>query len=173
MERSQFLYADSACVVATLDNLCVIIWKGECTMPRSEEWIQGARALAARLGTPIAALSIVTEHAPSPDSRMREVHGRFLEELSRTAVGAGATVDGTGFRASFVRSVIAGVSRLARYKCPFKVAATDDEMATWLDARFATLPTSAPRATAGELRGFFADIRTHLDRQRPSFHAQR
>lgn len=173
MERSQFLYADTACVVATLDNLCVIIWKGECTTPRSEEWIRGARALAERLGTPIAVLSVVTEHAPSPDSQLREAHGRFLEELSQTAVAAGATVDGAGFRASFVRAVIAGVSRLARYKCPFKVAATDEEMATWLDTRFATLPTGAPRATASEIRGFFADIRTHLDGQERSSHAQR
>lgn len=173
MERAQFLYADSACVVATLDNLCVVIWKGECTKSRSDEWIRGTRALAARLGTPIAVVSVVTEHAPTPDLQMRDEHGRFLEELSRAAVAAGATVDGTGFRASFVRAVITGINRLARYKCPFRVAATDHEMAAWLDARFATLPTSAPRPTVIELRRFFADIRTHLDKQQPLLHEQR
>jgi hypothetical protein len=171
--RAQFVYADSACVVATLDNLCVVLWKGECTMSRNDEWIRASRALSVRLGTPIAVITIVTEHAPSPGFQVRDVQGRFLEELSRTAVGAGATVDGTGFRASFVRAVVAGVSGLARYKCPFKVAATDNEMAAWLDARFATLPTGAPRATASELRGFFGDVRAHLDRQPTFLDAQR
>jgi hypothetical protein len=173
VKRAQFVYADSACVVATIDNLCVGIWKGECTMSRSDEWIRAARALAVRLGTPIAVLSIVTEHAPSPSHQVRDVQGRFLEELSRTAVAAGATVDGTGFRASFVRAVVAGVCAIARYKCPFKVAATDDEMADWFDARFATLPPGAPRASASELREFFADVRAHLAGQQSILEAQR
>lgn len=173
MKRAQFVYADPACVVATIDNLCVSIWKGESTMSRSDEWIRASRALAARLGTPIAVLSIVTDHAPSPGHQVRDVQGRFLEELSRTAVAAGVTVDGTGFRASFVRAVVAGVCAIARYKCPFKVAATDHEMAGWLDERFATLPPSAPRATAGELRGFFADVRAHLAGQQRFIEAHR
>jgi hypothetical protein len=163
--RIQFAYTDSACVVATLDNVCVIIWKGECTMDRSNEWIHASYVLARRLGTPIAVISIITDHAPGPSVNVRAAQSRFLEGLSRTAVAAGATVDGVGFRASFVRAVVAGVVGLARYKCPFKVAATDAEMATWLDARFATLPAGAVRPTARELHTLFADVREQLHGQ--------
>jgi hypothetical protein len=165
VERIQFAYADSACVVATLDNVCVAIWKGECTMARSNEWIRASHVIAGRLGTPVAVISIITEHAPSPSFDVRAAQGRFVEDLSRTAVAAGAIVDGTGFRASFVRAVVAGVTGLARYRCPFKVTATDAEMAAWLDSRFATLPAGAVRPTARELRTLFADVREHLHGQ--------
>ena len=142
-------------------------------MSRSEEWRSAAHALAGRLGTPIAVLSIVTENAPTPGHDVRAAQGRYLEEFARGAVGAGAIVDGAGFRASFVRAVVAGVTALARYKCPFRIAATDEEMAAWLGARFATLPASAARPTVSELCSFFAQTRAHLAAQPRVLVAQR
>ena len=153
------LHADEACAIGTLANVCASIWWGECTPARTEAWIRVTNDLARRLKTPVVVVSIVTVGAPAPPSHQRTVHGRFLEELSRTALAAGAIVDGTGFRASIVRAVVASVTALARYKCPFRVVATDVEMAQWLQERSKSLPVGAARADEKELCSLFAALR--------------
>lgn len=155
-------YADDACAIGTLAHVCAVIWRGECTVARHDEWVRASRDLARRLGTPIAVLAIVTEGAPAPPSAVRTVQGRFLEDLSRTALAAGVIVDGVGFRAGLVRAVVASVSALARYKCPFRVVATDAEMARWLQERSASLPSGAVRALDHELLSFLAALRARL-----------
>lgn len=162
MAEPTITHADDACVVGTLANVCAVIWQGECTAPRNDEWIRASRDLARRLGTPIVVVSIVTEGAPTPPSSIRSTQGRFLEELSRTALAAGVIVDGAGFRAGLVRAVVASVSALARYKCPFRVVATDAEMARWIQEGSASLPPGAARAVDHELRGLFAALRARL-----------
>jgi hypothetical protein len=162
MTELTITYADDACAIGTLANVCAVSWRGECTMARSDEWIRASRDLARRLGTPIAVVSIVAAVAPSPPGDVRAAQGRFLEELSRTALAAGAIVDGAGFRAGLVRAVIASVTTMARYKCPFRVVATDAEMSRWLHERSASLPSGAARATEQELNGFFAALRARV-----------
>lgn len=155
-------HADDACAIGTLANVCASIWRGECTTARNDAWIRSSRDLARRLGTPIVVISIVTETAPTPPGDIRAAQGRFLEDLSRTALAAGVIVDGAGFRASLVRAVTASVTALARYKCPFRVVATDAEMARWLHERSASLPSGAARAADHEMRSLFAALRARL-----------
>ncbi|MFS8068285.1 MAG: hypothetical protein ACMG6S_18165 [Byssovorax sp.] len=162
MAEPTITYADDACVIGTLANVCASIWRGECTVARNDEWVRASRDLGRRLGTPIAVISIVTEGAPTPPSAIRTAQGRFLEDLSRTAFAAGVIVDGVGFRAGLVRAVVASVSALARYKCPFRVVATDAEMAQWLQERSASLPSGAVGAVDHELCSLFAALRARL-----------
>jgi hypothetical protein len=155
-------YADDACVIGTVANVCASIWQGDCSVARNDEWVRASRDLARRLGTPIAVISIVTEGAPTPPGAVRNAQSRFLEDLSRTALAAGVIVDGAGFRAGLVRAVVASVSALARYKCPFRVVATDAEMARWLQERSTSLPSGAVRSVDAELLRFFAALRARL-----------
>lgn len=164
MAELSITYADEACAIGTVANVCTAVWRGECTMARSDEWIRSSQNLARRLGTPVAVVSMIMEHAPTPPGNVRDAHSRFLETLSLTALAAGVIVDGAGFRASLVRAVVASVSALARYKCPFRVAASDVEMARWLQERSAALPLGAVRATDHELVSFFAALRARVTR---------
>ncbi len=157
-------YADDACAIGTLGHVCAVVWRGESTVARNNEWMRAAHDLARRLGTPIAVTSTVTEGAPTPASEIRTAQGRFLEELSRSALAAGVIIDGVGFRASLVRAVVASVTALARYKCPFRVATTDAEMSRWLHERSASLPPGAVRADEKELSSFFTTLRTRTAR---------
>ena len=157
-------YADDACVIGTVGNVCTVIWRGESTVARNTEWIRASHDLARRIGTPTAVISIITEGAPTPPGEIRAAQGRFLEELSRTGLAAGVIIDGVGFRASLVRAVVASVTALARYKCPFRVATTDAEMARWLHERCASLPPGAVRADEKGLTSYFATLRARLPR---------
>lgn len=164
MAELAITYADDACAVGTLGNVCAVVWRGECTAARNSEWVHAAHDLARRLGTPIAVISIVTENAPTPASEIRKAQGRFLEELSRTALAAGVIIDGVGFRASLVRAVVASVTALARYKCPFRVATTDTEMARWLHERAVSLPPGAAHADEKQISALFTALRARLPR---------
>lgn len=157
-------YADDACVIGTVGNVCAVIWRGECTAARNNEWVRASHDLARRLGSPIAVTSTITEGAPTPSGEIRTAQGRFLEELSRRALAAGVIIDGVGFRASLVRAVVASVTTLARYKCPFRVATTDAEMARWLHERSASLQPGAVRADEKALISLFATLRARLPR---------
>jgi hypothetical protein len=157
-------HADDACVVGTLGNVCAVIWRGECTAARNGEWVRAAHDLTRRLGTPIAVISTVTEGAPTPSGDIRTAQGRFLEELSRTALAAGVVIDGVGFRASLVRAVVASVTALARFKCPFRVATNDAEIARWLHERSANLPVGAVRADEKEVLRLLTTMRARLPR---------
>ncbi len=164
MAEATITYADEACAIGTVANVCAVVWRGECTAARNDEWIRTTHDLARRLGTPIAVVSTLVQGAPAPPASIRNAQSRFLEGLSRTACAAGVIVDGAGLRAGMVRAVIASVNALTRDRCPSRVAADDAEMARWLHEQSARLPPSAARADERELRSFFAALRARVQR---------
>lgn len=119
--------------LASWNDVFMVIWRVNTT-------VEGARALrreclgfAAKRPEGIALLTIVEEGAPMPAPESREVIARFLGDASESIRASAVIFEGDGFRAAAVRSVVIGLTMLARQKYPHKVFAAVEDGATWLE----------------------------------------
>jgi hypothetical protein len=146
MTRPRIMHAKDGLAVSQVGPVCVAIWRGNSTPARVA--IQGA-CLTEVVGlAPGRAgfLCVVEETSAPPDEKAREASSRMLNAQGSNLRAVACVIEGSGFRASIVRSVASGIVWLARSKnrAPVSYFAQVTQGAAWL-ANFVDL---------GSLEGF-------------------
>lgn len=110
----------------------------------------------------VALFVIITETSKLPSGEARRRMAQLLRDYESYLVATCIAMEGTGFRAAAVRSVLTGISILARAKCPHGVFPTVDAASAWLGGVCGGRMAHA--FTDTELRGAIDDVRGRIDR---------
>lgn len=128
--------------VATWGDAFIIIFHGNTTVPGVRAIDEAVTAFTRARPNGIGIVTIVEETAPMPPSDAREALVSALEAISGTVKVSAVAFEGTGFRAAAVRSVVAGLTMVARQAYPHKVFATVEEAMAWMAPQMPN-PTSS------------------------------
>src|SRR5688572_27233637 len=119
--------------LASFRDCFMVIWRHETTLDGARALRRGCFGFAETRPRGIALLTIVEEEAPMPPSDARAEIATFLRDGSDRIKASGVVFEGSGFRAAAVRSVVVGLTMLARQKYPHKVFGNLKEAAAFLD----------------------------------------
>lgn len=113
-------------ILASWQQIFAVVWRSDTTL-------DGARALqreCSKFATwhprGIGLLTIVSEKAPMPASPVRQAVASFLTQGSSYIKCSAVLMEGTGFRAAAVRSVVTGLTMLAKQTYPHRVCSVPD-----------------------------------------------
>lgn len=128
--------------LATWQDAFILIWHHNTTVAGVMALERAVEEFAETRPNGIGLVTIVEESAPMPPGDAREALAKFLERASHCIKVSAVAFEGTGFRAAAVRSVVAGLTMVARQSYPHKVFATVEEGMAWMAPQMPS-PTSA------------------------------
>lgn len=136
-----------------------VIWRAETTLEGVAQLQASCTAFAAKRPAGIGLLTIIESAASLPPSASRKAIAAFFEEASSFIKCSAVVFEGAGFRAAAVRSVVTGLTLMARQKFPHRVC----DMAEAVQMFSSILPdaTRQPVSPAA-LRASFAELRRRL-----------
>jgi hypothetical protein len=117
--------------VAFTGRTLVVLWHTETSDRAVRELSALLAGQAAETGS-VSLLQVIGERATPPDGIARTALATMLKDHEARIVASAVVFEGTGFRASVIRSVVVGISMLSRPKCPHTVFASVSEGVTWL-----------------------------------------
>ncbi|WP_437573812.1 serine/threonine protein kinase [Sorangium sp. So ce887] len=112
---------DSDYILASWRQIFCVIWRQETTYEGVRRLHDGCRRFAKQHPRGIGLLTIVESGASSPPAPVREALSFFLADASAYIRCSAVVVEGAGFRAAAVRSVVTGLSLVARQRYPHRV----------------------------------------------------
>lgn len=112
-------------VLATWQQIFAVFWRRETTLDGTVRMREASSGFASRHPRGIGLLTIVGADAPLPTSEARKALTELLAAGSSFIRCSAILFEGTGFRASAVRSVVTGLVLLARQPYPHRVCDTD------------------------------------------------
>ena len=127
----RFLRSEACHGIALTGRTLIVLWQTET---RNEAVGELARLLAARAAEvgSVALLQVIGDGATPPDAAARAALATMLKDNETRIVASAVVFEGTGFRASLIRSLVIGISMLSRPKCPHTVFASVSEGVAWL-----------------------------------------
>lgn len=121
--------------VCTLDNILLLMWK----LPPVLEGVERCEAAAAELRQthPNSKIGFITYVEPSaqdgtPPAPVRTALAKFLKENAKQFRASVVIYEGTGFKATIVRSVVTAIQVASNLSFPASVASSRYDGATWL-----------------------------------------
>jgi hypothetical protein len=131
----------------------VVIFHHETTVSAAVTLRKEYTAFAAQHPAGTGLLTIVEPDAPMPSSDAREALADFMNDNRQSILVSGVAYEGSGFRAAAVRSVVTGLTMLARQPFPHKVFPTLEDASQWMVANL-----RGGKAGATEVRRFIDAI---------------
>lgn len=125
------LHVAPSITVGAFANVHLCIYRGELTLEALEAANQHHRDLMGRHPRTFV-LGVAQPNLPLPGADVRQRGARLIEENRAHVEAAGLIVEGAGFWASAVRSVMTASFALARQPYPSKCFATGLDASTWL-----------------------------------------
>ncbi len=117
-------------VIGSWNNVSLIIWRGMTDLDAVDLSRKVTQELGQTHSDGVGLLTIIEKAAPMPPGEARSQIAEFFS--SATYIKASAVAfEGEGFRAGAVRSVVAGLTMLARQPFPHKIFATLKEATDW------------------------------------------
>jgi hypothetical protein len=122
------LHVGDGLVVSRIGFVCVAIWRKDSTVERVKKQSEGLAKVVAQAPGKVGFLCVVEENSAPPNEEARRASARMLEEHGDRLRAVAVVIEGSGFRASIVRSVASGIVWLARRqsKTPVSYVATVD-----------------------------------------------
>lgn len=125
-ETWNFVLEDDDHVLASWQRIFAVVWRQRTTLEGAENLRRECSKFAARHAGGIGLLTIVAAEAPMPPSPVRHAVAEFLAEGGAYIKCSSVLMEGTGFRAAAVRSVVTGLTMLARQTYPHRVCSVPD-----------------------------------------------
>lgn len=104
--------------LATYGRVCVAIWNTKPTQALFEEQRTALAATTRRHPGQTLFLCVVSVKADPPDPPERDASAKMIKDHAQDLLGCACVIEGTGFRASITRSVLTGMTLLARSPVP-------------------------------------------------------
>lgn len=118
--------------MTSLDNLFVALWRIHTRAEGIEKFAKHAAALAKEQPKGIGLITIVPPKAVPPESDVRGQLARMFSDAPNVKASA-ICFEGSGLRATIVRSVVTGLTILSQPPFPQKVFASLDEGITFVN----------------------------------------
>lgn len=149
-----YVYSDQHHSVATCGNV-ILTYSAEPPNPHYlAAWAEATSRLAARTNAPIAVITIIDGNSSTPDEPSRKAIRDTISQHRNQIAALAYVVEGRGFAAAAIRSVLSVVSLAARYPFPQKVFSTVNEATQWVARTNCASVTSAKLVAAVEtMRG--------------------
>lgn len=117
---------------ATWQEFLVVFWKRDTTLEGAlavtEAMLRFGRSQADRIGV----ITVVEETATLPPGNVRDALAEFLKAGSGVIRASCLVHEGTGFRTAAIRTLVTGLTLLAKQPFPHKVFATVEDAASWI-----------------------------------------
>lgn len=144
------------CAFGVVDDLFICLWReSQPTLESAEKCGELVKQHQQTRQGPIGLVTIVPENSPTPDGAVRK---RIADVLSASTNVKGSAVcfEGTGLRATIVRTIVTGITLMARLSFPHQVfasalAGTAFVVACLRDAR---VESRDARELAGEIEAW-------------------
>ena len=127
---------DENLALVSIGRVLLVVWRNETTLKGITDIHRSMRELAARYPTGIGLFTIVEAEAPMPERAERDALARLLRDFGPNLKASALVFEGQGFRAAAVRSVVVGLTLLAKQPYPHRVFDGPAIAATWLLAHF-------------------------------------
>ncbi|WP_437521435.1 serine/threonine-protein kinase [Sorangium sp. So ce726] len=121
LEPWQLIVKQPDYVLASWRQIFCIIWRQETTDDGVRRIGDSCTEFAKQHPRGIGLLTIIESRASLPPGHVRDALSAFLADASAFTRCSAVVVEGTGFRAAAVRSVVTGLSLVARQRYPHKV----------------------------------------------------
>ena len=144
---------------AAVGPVFLLVWRGETTSAGVNATEIAMEKMAKMSGERFGLLTVVEPNAPLPPGEVRDQLAALLGRLPWITASA-VVFEGKGFRAAAVRSVVTGLTLLAKQGYPHKVFATTEEGTSWLLQNMNLGPTAMP---ASRVLDEVRKIRAHAD----------
>lgn len=132
------IFEEPEFTLATFENALLWSFRGETSLARIERALPVHQMLAKKYPKGFAVMTIVSQAVPlAMPNDAREMGTRITRDFQPHYCGICEVIEGSGFRGSVARSVVAGVRLVARSSCPAKVFADVDSASRWLGALMA------------------------------------
>jgi hypothetical protein len=127
-DSASWLYIESRpdFVIATWRPILAVVWRGETSLEGAKSLRSATSEFASRHPRGIGLLTIIGARAPLPAPAVRKALAQLLVEGSEFIKCSAIIIEGSGFRASTVRSVVTGLTLLAQQAYPHRVCAVDE-----------------------------------------------
>lgn len=143
-------------IVASWRQIFCIIWLQETAEDDVRRVSEACAEFAKQHPRGIGLLTIVEGAAPLPQAPARRALARFLAEASAFIRCSAVVLEGSGFRAAAVRSVVTGLSLVARQRFPHRVCDIEEAGRMFAEilpaATGISVSDTALRASLDELR---------------------
>jgi hypothetical protein len=143
-------------VLASWQQVFAVVWRKETTLEGVSALRGECRTFATKHPRGIGLLTIVSAGAPMPASPVRQAVADFLAQGGAYITCSAVLMEGTGFRAAAVRSVVTGLTMLAKQAYPHRVCSVHDAASMLAHALTATsgraIGSAALRVAIDDLR---------------------
>ncbi len=112
-------------------DLFICCWRVRTTMEGADELQKHCAEFGRSRSEGIGLLTIIEANAPAPENDARAAIANFLGTADYIR-GSGVAFEGTGFRAAAVRSIVSGLTMLARQPYQHKVFDAVPTTMAWL-----------------------------------------
>ena len=140
--------------VVCIGDVLAQLWETEAPTPAFRSILSWCEARQARTSAPLWMITVVGETATMPDGEARKIAAEFPHYFTEFVM----VIKGSGFRASVVRSVLAGMAMLASRRAAPHIVATLSEGAQLLDS------FGDGTLNAAQLHGLLGELRAELRR---------
>ena len=110
--------------LATWGNVFIVIWRRNTTAAAVQDLHLQCKRFGAIHPEGVLLLTIIREGAPAPDGSTRSALASFLKSADYIR-GSAVIMEGTSFRAAFVRGVVTGLTMLAHQPFPHQVCSME------------------------------------------------
>ena len=142
-------------VVGHVGPVCVTIWREMVDEPRFEQQIEGVREIVAKYPGRSAFACIIEPTCAPPSDALRKRSIELFNGFDRQLACIACVIEGTGFRASVARSVLAGMTLMMKSGTPRSFFAEPALASSWISRHVAVDSHELARAVA-ELRAKLA-----------------
>jgi hypothetical protein len=132
---------DDDFVLASWQQIFAVVWRRDTTLAGAQALDRECARFATKHPRGIGLLTIVSATAPMPASPVRQAMADFLTRGSTFIKCSVVLMEGTGFRAAAVRSVVTGLTMLAKQAYPHRVCSVPDAVTLFAQ----TLPAATGR----------------------------
>lgn len=133
-EAPAILHREGGLVVAQIGMVCVAVWRADSTVARVGRQSEALGRVVRQAPGQAAFFCVIEPSSAPPNDKAREASSAMLRSYGTDLVATAVVIEGSGFRASIVRSVASGIVWLARSrsKVPVSYFADVEAGATWM-----------------------------------------
>jgi hypothetical protein len=121
------------CVFLAYKNITIAVWTGQADLAAAQATERAARIMAARYRAGRSVVSFILDGVPGPTPEAGELLTRLMGQRESLACIA-YVLEGSGFWASGLRSMITNAYRESGTASRLKIGTNADEIASWLSA---------------------------------------
>ncbi len=122
--------------MGTVGPVFVVVWTNHTTLEGVAASRDGLGQLAVH-NPALGFLNIVDIKAPPPSAKVRSAMAAVLDDFAEHLSASAVVVEGEGIRAALVRSVVIGLTMLAKQPFPHQAFATSSAACKWLSEHLA------------------------------------